>query len=95
MKKAKYTVKFDHFNSDFDATEYSAIVDHVLHKNGTMLMVWQHDAIPALAAALGVSNPPKWKSKDFDSIWIITYAGGKASLATDKEGLRPSADCGF
>jgi hypothetical protein len=58
-------------------------------------MVWEHAAIPVLAAQLGVNNPPKWKGKDFDSIWIITFVGGKASLAIDREGIIPQVECGF
>ena len=82
-------------NSEFQVDGYAAIAERVLGKNGTVLMVWQHDAIPALAANLGVANPPKWKDKDFDSIWIITFASGKASLAIDHEALSPSQNCNF
>ena len=82
-------------NSEFELDAYPAIAQRVLGKTGTVLMVWQHDAIPALAAQLGVDTPPKWKDKDFDSIWIITFAGGKAALAIDREALSPSATCSF
>ena len=82
-------------NSEFQVDGYAAIAERVLGKNGTVLMVWHHDAIPALAANLGVANPPKWKDKDFDSIWIITFASGKASLAIDHEALSPSQNCNF
>ena len=82
-------------NSEFQVEGYAAIADRVLGKNGTVLMVWQHDAIPALAAHLGVANPPKWKDKDFDSIWIITFTSGKASLAIDRQALSPSQNCKF
>ena len=82
-------------NSEFQVDGYAAIADRVLGKNGTVLMVWQHDAIPVLAAHLGVANPPKWKDKDFDSIWIITFASGKTSLAIDHEALSPSENCNF
>ena len=50
-------------------------------------MVWQHNAIPDLARALGVDKPPKWKGADFDSMWILTYASGKAELTLEQEGL--------
>ena len=82
-------------NSEFDLAAGPAMADMLFQKRGTMLIVWQHDAIPALASALGASNPPKWKDKDFDSIWIITYKGGKASLALDHEGLTPATTCAF
>ena len=88
----KYGLKI---NSTFAVDAYSAAADQVLHKSGTVLMVWEHGAIPALAEALGVRPPPKWKGKDFDSIWIITYTGGKASLSIDREGIAPSAECRY
>lgn len=91
-----FAVKYDRsINSEFQVNAYDQIADRVLGKTGTVLMVWQHDAIPALAASLGVAKPPKWKDKDFDSIWIITFAGGKAALAIDHEALNPSASCKF
>jgi hypothetical protein len=88
----KYGLAID---SEFDVDAYPAIADRVLRKSGTVLMVWEHVGIPSLAAALGVSNPPVWKKKDFDSIWVITFMDGKAQLSLDKEGLSPLADCSF
>ena len=82
-------------NSEFDIDAGPAIAEQLFQKRGTMLLVWQHEAIPALALALGASNPPKWKNKDFDGIWIITYRGGHASLAFDREGISPAATCSF
>jgi hypothetical protein len=82
-------------NSEFDEKDYSKIADHVLNKTGTVLMVWEHSAIPPLAGELGVHNPPHWDGKDFDSIWVITFTTGKASLSIDKEGITPSPDCNF
>ncbi len=82
-------------NSEFDIDAGPAIAGQLFQKRGTILMVWQHDAIPALATALGASNPPKWKNKDFDSIWIISYKGGRASLAFDREAISPAATCAF
>lgn len=88
----KYHLKV---NSEFEVDAGPAIANQVFGRRGTVLMVWQHESIPALASALGVGNPPKWKKKDFDSIWIITYRGGKAALALDRESLNPSATCSF
>lgn len=82
-------------NSTLAVDAYSAAADQVLHKSGTVLMVWQHDTIPALAEALGVKSPQKWKGKDFDTIWIITYTGGKASLSIDREGIAPPSECRY
>ncbi len=91
-----FAVKYDlTINSKYDESELNAAAKSVLKKSGTVLMVWEHSAIPDLAKALGVDNPPKWKGADFDSMWILTYASGKAELALEQEGLNPSADCDF
>jgi hypothetical protein len=82
-------------NSKYDEKDYANIAKKVLEKTGTVLMVWEHSAIPPLAAELGVKNPPAWDGKDFDSIWVITYPNGKAVLSTDKEGITTSSDCNF
>jgi hypothetical protein len=48
----------------------------------TVLVSWNHEAIPELAAALGVNPaPPKWKGSDFDQVYVISYARGATSLA--------------
>ena len=91
-----FAVKYDlTINSKYDESELNNAAKSVLKKSGTVLMVWEHSAIPDLATALCVDNPPKWKGADFDSIWILTYASGKAELTVDQEGLNPSESCGF
>jgi hypothetical protein len=46
-----------------------------------VLICWHHGEIPAVATALGVSKPPKWKSSAFDFLWQVTYSPkGKANL---------------
>ena len=91
-----FAVKYDlTINSKYDESELNAAAKSVLKKSGTVLMVWEHSAIPDLATALGVDNPPKWKGADFDSMWIVTYASGNAELTVDQEGLSPSESCGF
>ncbi len=91
-----FAVKYDlTINSKYDESELTKVADSVLKKSGTVLMVWQHSAIPDLASALGVDNPPKWKSADYDSMWMVTYTGGKAELTVEQEGLNPSVNCNF
>ena len=91
-----FAVKYDlTINSKYDESELNNAAKSVLKKSGTVLMVWEHSAIPDLATALGVDNPPKWKGADFDSMWIVTYVSGKAELTVDQEGLNPSESCGF
>lgn len=91
-----FAVKYDlSVNSEFPVNAYVALADRVLKASGTVLLVWEHQDIPAVASQLGVSKPPKWKGRDFDSIWIITYVGGKASLSVDQEGIVPPVECRF
>lgn len=46
-----------------------------------VLICWHHGTIPALAKALGVAKPKKWKGTTFDRVWQITYSKkGKAAL---------------
>jgi phosphohistidine phosphatase SixA len=91
-----FAVKYDlTINSKYDATDYADTAKSVLKKSGTVLLVWSHSEMPELASALGVDNPPKWQGADFDSMWVVTYASGKAELTVDKEALNPSENCGF
>ena len=51
----------------------------------TVLICWNHEEIPQLAAALGVTpEPPKWKGSVFDQVYIISYQDGKAALAISR-----------
>ena len=55
----------------------------------TVLICWNHEEIPQLAAALGVTpQPPKWKSSVFDQVYVITYRNGHAVLMTSRYGPR-------
>ena len=88
----KYNLTVD---SKYEKDDYSKVAKNVLEKTGTVLMVWEHKAIPHIAEQLGVKNPPSWEDQDFDSIWVITYPKGEAELSIGQEGLNPSADCNF
>jgi hypothetical protein len=91
-----FAVKYNlTINSKYGGEDFAEITKSVFKKSGTVLMVWNHSEIPDLAGALGVENPPQWAEADFDSIWIISYVGGKAQLAKEQEGLNPSASCSF
>lgn len=89
-------IKYDlTVNTEFGGTDFAAIAEDVLKKTGTVLMVWNHSAVRELASKLGVSMPPPWDDEDYDTIWIITFPDGKATLSIDYEGIAPSPDCGF
>jgi hypothetical protein len=51
----------------------------------TVLICWNHEEIPQLVAALGVTpEPPKWKGSVFDLVYVISYQDGTAVLATSR-----------
>ncbi len=45
--------------------------------NGMVLVNWKHSRIPSLSAALGCGKeegcPKKYHSKDFDTVWLLTF----------------------
>lgn len=69
--------------------DYAALAKLILanpaYAGKTVLICWNHEAIPQLAAALGVTPaPPKWKASVFDVVYLISYHDGKSSLATSR-----------
>ena len=49
----------------------------------TVVVCWNHETIPELAAALGVTPmPPKWRGSVFDTVYVISYKNGRATLTT-------------
>jgi hypothetical protein len=69
--------------------DFAALAKHILanpaYAGKTVIICWNHEEIPELAAALGVTpEPPKWKGSVFDQVYIITYHGEKATLTTSR-----------
>ena len=69
--------------------DYAALAKLILtnpaYAGKTVLICWNHEEIPQLAAALGVTpEPPKWKGSVFDRVYVISYPGGTAALATSR-----------
>jgi hypothetical protein len=67
--------------------DYAALAKLILanpaYAGKTVLICWNHDEIPKLAAALGVKpRPPKWKGSVFDNVYVISYQNRKPMLAT-------------
>jgi hypothetical protein len=46
----------------------------------TVLICWSREGLPETAAALGVSDCPKWPGHAFDRLWLITFDKGKPRL---------------
>jgi hypothetical protein len=88
-------------NSKYAVNAAAEVAQEVMKKSGVVLLVWEHQNIIDIAAALGVKdNHLHWSDKDFDSIWVITYATNKkgnlkAVLTVDKENLNPPEACNF
>jgi hypothetical protein len=66
-------------------SDYASLAQEVLtnlkYQRKTVLICWDHEYIPRLAAALGVYPAPSpWPEHGFDRVWIITYKSGQASL---------------
>jgi hypothetical protein len=89
------SVKYDlKINSKFDEKDSTNLAAEIRSKNGTILLVWDHKAIPSIVRALGVPNFfLKWRDDDYDSIWIIDLVHGIPVFSTDKEGLSPGPVC--
>jgi hypothetical protein len=73
----------------FLGKDYAALANLILadpaYAGKTVLICWNHEEIPRLAAALGVTpEPPKWKGSTFDQVYVISYHDGKAALATSR-----------
>jgi hypothetical protein len=51
----------------------------------TVLVCWNHTQIPLLARALGVKpQPPKWKDRVYDQVYVISYNDHKVTLAVSR-----------
>lgn len=75
----------------FHGKQYAELARSILanpaYAGKTVIICWNHEEIPELAAALGVSpQPPKWKGSVFDQVYIIAYHNGQATLATSRYG---------
>lgn len=53
----------------------------------TVVICWNHEWLPQLASALGVTPiPPKWKNKVYDEVYVISYRDRRALLTTTRYG---------
>ena len=76
----------------YHGKEFAALATRILstpaYAGKTVVICWNHEEIPQLAAALGVPPPPKWKGSVFDMVYVITYRHGSAALSTSRYGNR-------
>jgi hypothetical protein len=71
----------------YHGKEYAELAALILstaaYAGRTVVVCWNHEVIPELAAALGVTPmPAKWRGSVFDSVYVISYKKGKAVLTT-------------
>ena len=86
----KYNLKI---NTKYEVKDEKGIADAIKKQSGTVLLVWEHKAIPKILKALGVEGKMDWDDNDFDSIWIVNLQNGSAKLTKDREGINPSSEC--
>ena len=77
-RELKLDLKIHH--GDDSAEMVKEILAKPEYDGKLVLICWSHKEIPALAAALGVANPPTWHGRVFDRLWIINLKDGKATL---------------
>jgi len=88
-------------NSKYAVDDADGLAKELFKRTGLVMVVWEHENIPGIAAALGVKDKHlRWDGSDFDSIWVITYTNSKkgnlkADLRVDREGLNPAEACNF
>ena len=71
-------------DDSFKNEDYPALAAALLsgkYAGKVVLVVWHHGKIPQLASALGATPPyTPWPDAQYDRIWRIDYANGKATL---------------
>ncbi len=73
-------------SKDYDKLAKRVLSDPSL-AGKTVVICWNHEWLPQLAAALGVTpEPAKWKGKVYDAVYVITYKGRRAVLTTTRYG---------
>jgi hypothetical protein len=77
----------------YHGKDYAALAKLILsnpaYAGKTVVICWNHEDIPQLAAALGVAPaPPKWKASVFDAVYVISYRRGSTALAISRYGGR-------
>lgn len=68
-------------NSDFERSEFDDMVDEVFLCKGVVLICWQREYIPQIAAhILGNKKlaPQDWPEDCFDMIWVFDRVGSSA-----------------
>ena len=87
-KALKLRVQTPYLGSNY-AELAKAILANPEYAGKSVLICWNHENIPQLTAALGVTpEPAKWKGKVFDLVYIISYKNGSAELQSSRYGAQ-------
>jgi hypothetical protein len=79
---AALNLAYDDKHADADYGKVASdILTNSKYAGAVVLVCWHHGNIPNLATALGLEKPLPWPGTVFDRVWVISYSGGKASLA--------------
>jgi broad specificity phosphatase PhoE len=65
------------------------ILGNPAYAGKTVVIVWNHEVIPELVAELGAAQPPPWKNKEYDQVYVISWRGRAAILQVTAEHLSP------
>ena len=85
-KVLRLQVQTPYHGKDYDKLARRIMSDPAL-AGKTVVICWNHEWIPELAVALGVTPaPPKWKSKVYDQVYVISYRDRRALLTTTRYG---------
>jgi broad specificity phosphatase PhoE len=78
---------------EIDDKDFATLAKELLggkYAGKVVLVAWHHGSIPAFARALGAAPPyDPWPDAQFDRVWRIDYAGGKANLKDLPQELMP------
>jgi hypothetical protein len=68
-----------HLKGDEDA-----LVADVLSRSGSVLIAWEHEAIPGITNRIlgnAITCPQKWPDDRFDVLWVLNSTGGAGGWA--------------
>jgi broad specificity phosphatase PhoE len=88
LAKALHLAIDDRFANEDYAALAKELLSNPAYAEKVVLVCWHHGKIPALAAELGVANPPApWPDTQFDHAWRIGYSNGAATFTDASQRL--------
>ena len=73
-----------HFTRDEIAPLARAILNTPAYEGKTVVVCWEHDAIPEMLKAFGwKSGPTHWSDKSYDRLWVLDFENGRPTRFRD------------